>query len=351
MRADTSFLIRKNSDITVGGALGSTTFIPHTLNDSVKAFQDTTKNQLRIKLDNSFGVRLLLYDTAAGVNNAYSSDSAFKSKFKGFALKSTSGGNAIMGFNLQGVNTKLAIYYKYAHGKGLSDLDTTVSYFAFKPYTSYILAGSGSHNYIGRDYSGSQLQTAQGGTTPDPFVYIQNTPGSFATLKIPFLGNLNNRVVHRAELIVEEAYDPSDAIFTPPQYMYLDVFEPTLSKYMIMPYDLVFDGTGSLNLGSFGVGPINALDGGGNLIKTWKFNLSRYVQHVVNNTDSVYNMRLFSPLFTVDQYRPSISSTPTAQQVNINATYAKGRVRLVGNTGLLDPNPHRMRLRIVYSKL
>ena len=351
-RVDTSYFIRRNNNITYTNLLGSKTVIPVSLKDSVKAYKDTTSRQLRIRLSDAFGQRLLNYDTAntPGHVDGYSSDSVFKSKFRGFALKSVAGGNAIMGFNLQGANTKLAIYYRDDNGDNPKE-DTLVNYFSFKPYGSYLLAGSASHNYIGRDYTGTPLLAAQGGTTPDPFVYIQNTPGSFATIKIPFLGNLSNRVVHRAELIAEQAYDPSDAKFTAPQYLYLDAFEPNLSKYLIIPYDLIFDGTGTLNLGSFGVAPINALDGSGNVVKTWKFNLSRYVQHVVNNTDSVYNLRLFSPLFTRDQYRPAVFGTPVAQQVNINPTYAKGRVRLAGNTGPLDANPHRMRLRIVYSKL
>src|SRR5262249_39543291 len=107
-RADTSYLVRKNSDFTVtAGTLGTRTFAPSSLRDSVKAYLDTTVNQLRIRLDDNFGNRLLLYDTT-GANNAYVSDSLFKTKFKGFALKSVAGGNAIMGFNLQGAGTKLA---------------------------------------------------------------------------------------------------------------------------------------------------------------------------------------------------------------------------------------------------
>jgi hypothetical protein len=182
-------------------------------------------------------------------------------------------------------------------------------------------------------------------------VYIQNSPGSFATLKIPGLSALNNRVVHRAELIAEQVYNIYDSIFPPPTYMYLDAYDPTISKYLMVPYDLVFDGTGNLNLGGFGVAPVNALDGAGNVIRTWHFNISRYVQHVVNDTEPVYDFRLFSPLFTYDQYRPTASSTATTQLVNINPTIARGRVRLAGNTGPLDANPRRMRLRIVYSKL
>ncbi|HEY6505653.1 MAG TPA: DUF4270 family protein [Chitinophagaceae bacterium] len=348
-RVDTSYFVRRNTDITYTNLLGSRTIIPASLKDSVKAYQDTTSRQLRIRLSDAFGQRLLNYDTA-GANDAYSSDSAFRSKFKGFAVKSVAG-NAIMGFNLQGANTKLAIYYRYDKG-GPGNYDTTVDYFRFKPFSTFFLSGSASHNYIGRDYSGYPIQMAQGGTTPDPFVYIQNTPGSFATIKIPALGNLTNRVVHRAELIAEQAYDPSDAMFSPPAFMYLDAYNPLLSGYnMIIPYDLLFDGSGNLNLGSFGVAPVNALDGAGNVVKTWKFNLTRYVQHVVNDTEPVYDLRLFSPYYAIGYYRPFPGAQPSLQRVFINPTIAKGRVRLAGNTGPLDPNPQRMRLRIVYSKL
>ena len=40
-------------------------------------------NVMRIRLDNSFGVRLKNYDTS----NAYKSDSLFKTKFRGLAIK------------------------------------------------------------------------------------------------------------------------------------------------------------------------------------------------------------------------------------------------------------------------
>ncbi|MBC7946662.1 MAG: DUF4270 family protein [Chitinophagaceae bacterium] len=344
--ADTAYLIRQNS-FTYSNLLGSATITPSSLNDSVKAFRDTTKNQLRITLNNTFGRRLLDYDTiSSGPNNAYSNDSTFRSKFKGFAIQSVSGGNAIMGFNLGGANTKLAIYYNYYHGLGTSDKDTTVTYFTFAGN-----ANSAAANYIQRDYSGTPVLAAQGGASPDPFVYIQTTPGTFATIKIPALAGLSNRVVHRAELIAEQAYHISDSTFPPPTYLYVDAYDPSLSKYLMIPYDLAFDGSGSLNLGSFGIAPINAVDGAGNVVRTWRFNLSRYVQHVVNDTEPLYDLRLFAPLYTLDQYRPTPASTATTQLVSINPAVAKGRVRLHGNTDPLDPNPRKMRLRIIYSKL
>lgn len=353
-RPDTSHFVRSDAGLTTGASLTQfqtpVTIIPSGLDDSVKSYLDTTKSQLRIRLRDAFGEKLLNeFDTttSTGNLNAYSSDSAFKSHFKGFAVKSVAGGNAIMGFNLQGANTKLAIYYRYLHGKPDGDQDTAVTYFSFKPYASYLLAATASHNYVKRDYSGSQLLAAQGGTTPDPFVYIQGSPGSFATIKIPALSSLNNRVVHRAELIAEQVYDVTDTIFPPPTYLYLDAYDPALSNYLIVPYDLSFDASGSLNLGSFGVAPINKLDGAGKLVKTWKFNLSRYVQHVVNDTEPAYDLRLFAPLVTRDKYRPFAGATVSTQNVFVNPTLVKGRVRLAGGT----PGAQRMRLRIIYSKL
>jgi hypothetical protein len=352
-RVDTSYLVRKNTDITVSGPLGSTSFLPYTLDDSVKAFQDTTSHQLRIKLNNTFGNRLLFYDTT-GANNAYSSDSVFKTKFKGFALKSTSGGKAVMGFDLQGANTKLAIYYKYRHGVG-TDIDTTVAYFNFKPSGTYGLSGSAAHNYVSRDYSGTPVSAAQGGSLPDPLVYIQNTPGTFAKLKIPALAGLSNRVVHRAELIAEQVFNSSDTLFPPPAFLYLDAYAPSLSRYRNIPYDVIFDASsGTFNLSSFGSGPVNALDGSGRVVKTWHFNLTRYVQHVVNATEPAYDLRLFAPFYTIDQYlAPVAGATPfeLPPTVYVSPTIVKGRVQLAGNTGPLDTNPHRMRLHIVYSKL
>jgi hypothetical protein len=344
-KIDTYYVRKDPFNGIYGMELGSKTFKPEILNDSVKAFLDTTANQLRIKLDNTFGQRLLnLYDSAAtpGHEDAYSSDSAFRVKFKGFVLQSVAGGNAIMGFNLQGA-TKLAIYYKYLHGQG-TDLDTTVDYFPFS------VANSASANYINRDYGSTPLLSAQGGTTADPVVYIQNTPGSFATIKIPDLAGLNNRVVHRAELIAEQVYDVSDSMFRLPAFLYLDAFSPTISKYRNIPYDVIYDFTnGTYNFNSFGVVPVNALDGLGNVVRTWHFNLTRYVQHIVNDTEPLYDLRLFAPFREFDQYFiPAAGATALAGiPVLLNPTLAKGRVRLAGGT----PGPQRMRLRIVYSKL
>ncbi|MEP7372955.1 MAG: DUF4270 family protein [Chitinophagaceae bacterium] len=342
-RYDTAYKIRQ-TDITKAGLLGSRTFIPYILNDSIKVFDDTTANQLRITLDNAFGQRLLNYDTiSSGTNAAYISDSAFRSKFKGFALESVSG-NAIMGFNLSGANTKLAIYYRF---KKNTVLDTTVAYFKFSENQL-----SASASFIKRDYAGTPLEASVDGIiTPDPLIYIQSTPGSFATIKVPGLAGLTNRVVHRAELIMDQVYDLSDTLF-PPTSLYLDAYDPSVSTYRIIPYDVSFGQTGIPNLAAFGSSPFNTKDAAGNNIKSWHFNITRYVQHVVNDTEPSYDFRLSEPLYVRELYRPGVvNSTSTQVEVPVNTSAGNGRVRLAGNTGIGDTNPHRMRLRIVYSKI
>ena len=349
---DTSFTIR-NNNFEKAGLLGSRTFEPVILNDSVKVYQDTTANQLRIRLDDAFGQRLLNYDTvtANGHINAYLSDSTFRENFKGFALESASG-NAIMGFNLEGTNTKLAIYYKDDNNSAdPAKADTAVAYFSFATNLSSVAA-----NYIVRDYSGTPLAATANGVTgsPDDLIYIQNTPGSFATLKIPGLAGLNNSVIHRAELIMEQVHHMDDTMF-PPTNLYLDAYDPSISTFRTIPYDVAFDAQGNSNIHTaFGVIPVATKDLSGNSIKSWRFNLTRYIQHVVNDTEPVYDLRLFAPLYVNEHYRPGVAGTTSdlitkflGVPLQVNSAAGKGRVRLGGG----NHSTQKMRMRIVYSKI
>lgn len=342
------YRIRSNN-FALAGQLGSRTFKPMILNDSVKAYQDTTVNQLRIRLDDSFGQRLLNYDSASGVLGAYASDSAFDSKFRGFALESVSG-NALMGFNLAGANTKLAIYYKDDNNDApVNKWDTAVAYFQFNTN-----ARSASAQLVKRGYNGTPVAAAAGLTAPADLVYIQATPGSFARIKIPGLSGLNNRVVHRAELIMEENYHLSDSMFPAPTALFLDAWDATATKYRTVPYDFAVNLAGTSNLGAFGSYPYITKDPSGNTIRVWRFNLSRYVQHLVNGTEPVYDFRLTAPLYLTDRYSGSGSATGTTDlTIGVNPVAARGRVRLFGGGDGSQPgaNPQRMRLRIVYSKI
>ncbi|MET0635215.1 MAG: DUF4270 family protein [Chitinophagaceae bacterium] len=353
--ADSAYNIRINGQ-TKAGLLGSRSFQPRVLNDSVKVFRDTTANQLRIRLDDAFGQRLLNFDTtsAGGRIPAFVSDSAFDSYFHGFTMESTSG-NAIVGIDLLGANTKLAIYYKNDHGDAGSvptaNWDTTVTYWTFSGNPN-----SASAQHISRDFSGTQLAALSNGSTgtPDNEVYIQSTPGSFATLKIPGLNGLSNRVVYRAEIIAEQIYSSIfDSIFFP-TFLYLDAFDPTIPSFITVPFDVTFDANGSPNLGALGVAPFNIADPSGRSIKQWRLNVTRYVQNVVNkNITTPFDLRLSMPFTVREKFRSTPGATPFSTIIPVNAAPGKGRVRLhgTGDGSVPGADPQRLRMRIVYSKI
>ncbi len=342
---DSLYLVRKpNFTFNTAAPLSfpvNQQFIPKNLDDSVKAFRDTTNRQLRIRLDTNFARRLLNYDT----NFAYKNDSIFNARFKGFAIRSEGPGNAIVGFNLADINTKLAIYYKIPKRNSAAIDSSTVNYFFFSTL-------SAAANYVKRDYSGTPLEASVGGLIQDPIVYLQNSPGTFATLKIPALTTIGNRVIHRAELIMEQVYDVSDKIFPPPEFLYVDAYDPTIvsnKKFRSIPYDIIHDNFGSPgNLNAFGIVPKVTTDGSGNMIKVWKFNISRYVQHVLTGTVPSYDLRLYAPFTVSNKFifpRPDANDFTT--NFNLNPTIAKGRVRIGGG----NHPTQKMRLRLVYSKL
>ena len=350
-KPDSSYLLRRNN-FTYSNLLGSRTVVPQTLKDSVKVYGDTSSHQLRIKLNNTFGKRLLDYDSTNNlITGGYANDSVFRSKFKGFALQSMSSGNALMGFDLAGGLTKLAIYYKYDKRKtsAVPNIKDTVAYFTFK--SGGFSNSSAAANYIIRDYSGTPLLASlNNGTVPDPILYLQNTPGTYASLKIPDLATVNNRVIHRAELVMEQIYNISDSLFRAPDFLYLDAVDPTITAqpklFRTIPYDLHYSNNSSLDYGAFGVSPIIATDALGNRIRTWKFNLTRYVQHVLTQTQSLYEFRLFPAFRFVEQFGiPPGLDQPTA--ILLNGVPVKGRIRIGGGNHPVQ----KMKLRLIYSKL
>jgi Domain of unknown function (DUF4270) len=340
-RYDSNYLIANpGTSFPTSGVLGSKFVYPYQLDDSVKVFQDTTKNQLRIKLSNTFGSRILNDSTVT------TNDSSFRSKFKGFALKSVAGGNAVMAFDLNSANTKLAFYYKYPI-RGSGGRDTTV--------VTYLRCGtvSANANYVKRDFTGSPFAASLGGTNPDDLIYIDNTPGSFATIKIPALSGLSNRIVHRAELVMEQVYSPSDITYATPERLFVDFYDSSKNYFASSLYDFYFNrNTSTYNYNPYGTDGKTKSDGSGNRIKEWRFNFTRYVQGIVTGKEKYYPQRLYSPFLTVLDY--SIydfgSNTILARNrapVQFNSSTTAGRVRLGGG----NHASQKMKLRIIYSKI
>lgn len=318
--------------------------------------RDSVRNQIRIKLDSAtYGARLFGSDTSltGPGNHAFRNDSIFRREFIGFAIKAVSGtGNALMYVNLADTNTKLEIHYRL---KSATKTDTVYKSFKVATTTSTFakIDKSPSANYIKRDRTGTPSASPGFGE-----VYLQTQPGTYADLSIPALTNYSNRIIHRAEIIVEQIPDVDSKLFPPPNFLYIDLKDSAASgsapaKYKPVyidlnptsPYDpdykvTSFYPTGGPDFAYFG-GFANKKTGSlGAEITYYNFNVTRYVQRMVIDSSRNYDLRLFAPYrFRYPQYSGGF--------IPYNNSVGLGRLR-VGNG--LNPN-YKMRIRIIYSPI
>ena len=364
--ADSSYQLNRLFPTTA--VLGSKTFTPTNLKDSFqlvnyKTYGDTVQegNQLRIRLNNSFGQRLLDYDST-GSNNGYSTDSVFRTRFKGFALQSVSGGGGLVGLNLTSGKTRLEVYYRYDNTTIAGDIDTAMAEFSF--YSSTLgVANNASANYIYRDYAGTDVASGAGDQVPDPVVYIQNTPGTYSYIKVPKLAGFPNGIIHLAELQIESIYDASDSLFYTLPNIFLDVYDSSANRFKLMPS--VFSATPSDAFGTsyiltgyetfYSNRPASQpffykLDPSNNRVKELKFNITRYAQEVVSDKVPAYLMRLYAPAYVelpLDVTSAAKNSFAIPQNGLLRGIPGFGRIRFGGG----NHPTQKMKLRIVYSKI
>lgn len=324
------------------GELGSATIIPRTLKDSVKPFGELATNQIRIKLSNAFGNRLLKeFDSS----NVYQSEAQFSSTFRGFSIVPQTGSNTLFRVSLSDTNSKLAIYYKYTQR---NTKDTTVVRY-FRPGNV-----AGASNNIIRNRTGFPAGFALSNSmqTLDTMVYLQAGPGPYVRIQTPGLLNISNRLVHRAELVMEQEADnvTTDELFTAPNLFLCAVqtrFDSTNRFYV--PSDIAIGQGGVVsNLGSFG-GFVNfKVDPTGKRVASYSFNITRYVQGIITRKEKMFDLYLFAPVEDF-VYGGNGSSLlfPIAQSA-FNPP-AIGRVKLFGGTSKRDSR--KMRIRIIYSNL
>jgi hypothetical protein len=320
-------------DFPLAGSLQSAPYSVNirNLNDSFVVIRkkDTSKlvSVMRIPLSKILGQRLAGYDTT----NAYKSDSAFRTYFKGISVKTNGTGGALSYFSLSDANTKLIVYYRVSRNGAP---DTTEADFAFSPYKNA--------NIIRRTPASGYAASLSNSNPNNPDIYIQTSPGSYATIKIPGLKGLNNRVIHRAELIIERETAPGDATYLPPSLVFLDAIDSANSNRIIALPNYDFSAqSGFYNVAEFG----------GSLLKdnTYRFNLSRYVQGIVTRGETPFTLRLYSSFYTRPYYKDPTTGAYVLYGINLSNKISYGRIVLKGG-GYPDP-AKKMRLRIIYSKI
>lgn len=319
-----------------------------TLGDSVKNRFENSNNQIRIPLRMDVARRFLKdYDST----NAYRSDSAFQTYFRGFSVKvqSSNPANALLYVNLLDTNTKLALYYNTST-TGATVRDTSVIYFKFNS------AFGGYANFVTRNTTGAEINNRITTTSrPDSIVYVQSAPGTYVRIRVPGLQNLSNRIIHRAELIAEQIPDDNnlltlDRYFQAPRLLLLSAFDSAKNQKRNIPNDYIVGSSGpnTVDFGGFRTfKTVNGYD----RVAAYNFVISRYVQGIVTRKDTSFTMRLSAPSNDSLNYFPPFPNNFVSQMYYLSPTQsnelANGRVRLGGGTH----SRFRMRLRIVYSRI
>jgi len=302
-----------------------TTVYPYLLDDvdTTKGFYtEVATNQIRIRLNNAFGQQLIDYDSAT----VYKNDTTFYSYLRGLIVEpEQSSGHALLQVSLTDTSTRLAVYYHSVDG-----IDTATR--RFTPNVS----SSASSNTIIRNYKDTEIPSyITNGSTSDDKVFMQTSPGTYATIDISALDTMRNVIVHRAEVLMYQIPD-GDKFLTPPN-LFLSAYND--SGAFAIPYDVnIFNGAVS-NLSQFGVAPRLKDDN-----YYYSFDISRYVQGIVTRNEKRYNLVLTAPynqyVYTNENFIYAVPiSSPSLNKV------ATGRILLGGGNN----SQYKMRLHIVYS--
>ena len=309
--------------------------------------KDSVTHQIRIKLSASFLAQIQVNDTLSNSSyNYFRNDSIFKMAYKGFAIVSdgANSANGLFYINLADSATRLEVHYVAANA---NKLDTAFTSFGLYNLATSTVTASASANYVLRDTSTSEFPNS-----PDPTaLYIQSAPsGSAIRLKVPGLSGMTNRIIHRAEIIVEQiAGSAGNDIFSAPQYLYLDLVDSgNTRKYKPIYYDLnntqsydpdnfiSFFPAQGIDQNYFG-GFKRVIEDGLGIRSYYNFNVTRYVQSMVTRGGTNYDFRLFAP-YNIHYY---------GMKLTYKNNLAYGRVK-IGNG---KNAKYRLRMRIIYSKI
>jgi hypothetical protein len=355
---DSAYKLNFQPDGVLTPVSDAVTFTPTTLRNFtyfVGSRKDSINNQIRIKLSNDFLRQFILnLDTNANTvgTKPFRSDSAFRNFIKGFAIKDLQepGSNSLYYIDINNARTRLEIHFKKRKNNAI---DTSYSAFYFTNSSLATVRSCAHASHLRRDVSTGELSTNPAADA----LYLQSTPGNYALLKIPALTGYSNRIVHRAELVVEQipandaVGDDLNQVLVPPSTLYLDLRDSVVTeKYKPIYFDLnpsaaydpdnsnFFFPNGGIDFGYHGGFLRKRVD---NLTsKTmyyYNFNITRYIQNLITRSGYNYTLRLSAPS-TLYYY---------GLQLPFNNRLAYGRVKL-GNGNNTN---YRLRLRIIYSRI
>lgn len=333
------YRVNESPAFSFAGKLGEASFTPAKLKLGYKlAYKnDTTFNQLRIRLDNQLANELLNENNLTG---AFKNDTTFRSFLNGFAVipdSTLSGKGSLHYFSLNVSTSNLQLFYRYK--KRTEGIDTVVTIFPFETFAGKTALANKIHRTIpaGLNNSGE-------------YAHIMTAPGLSSYLNVKGLDTLKGKsyIIHRAEIIAEEEEGSGVSnVLTPPVTHLYSI--NSIGQQATIPYDsafyfsrVTFDFTRNLFLNniaqSYSGGSPGFVSVNNQKLAVYRYNVTRYVQNVVNGNIAPRLLKIAAPYYA-EFAGDNISISP------LNAV-AAGRVKLKGGNHPTKP----MRLVVYYSK-
>lgn len=173
-------------------------FVPH-YQDSLTIFepsQDTSVEyppHLRVPLNANFGTFLLNTDPTN-----YSTDSSFYALLPGFELRPVNQTPGMLSFDLRGFPAGLKLYYHQ---------DTSKYEYTFPIFSTNVVTTHFEH-----DYTGSAVEPFLNNPSDevDSLLFLQGASGTDVVVEFPFVENLKDLIVNKAELVLYPQRLPGD---------------------------------------------------------------------------------------------------------------------------------------------
>ncbi len=242
--------------------------------DSVEINGVQNEPHLRIRLSEFFG-NDIMSDTLVLEN-----DTTFLNYLHGLYVEAdTSGGhsNGIMLFDLNSTISGLTIYY---HNTISDSLSVRFPLTAVK--TNYF-----THSYDGTDVQGELTMPATEGAEQ---TFVQGFGGLKTIVEIPYLENLKDVSVNKAEITFTIAGETDSIFAAPPNILFVQTDSLLNNFYYLAIYSQEFYfsiidqsfGTDFLEIGGTLTSEYNRITG--QLESVYKYNITRHVQEVIQGT-------------------------------------------------------------------
>ncbi len=276
-------------------SIGELEFVPKIRLDSTET--DTIIQELVINLDNSLAEKLI----NAEAENMESAD-AFLDFFKGLYVETQdiSDGGGLVYINTLASGSALRLYYSNQEEDSLS-------------YTYSINSNSSRVSRFSHDYSMTDFAAnLNSETAQDSLIYLQTMGGIRTKLELPFLDAWIDSVktgINKAELIFEvDTVESGHPDISLPNQIVLTAINEDGLQYL--PADF------SVSADLFG-GRFNDDD------NTYRFNITRHLQEIVNGEIKNFGFYLSTFLREVDARRVVLKGATSQTGIRLEVTYTK----------------------------